>query len=287
MSLELIGVDWNGTLIDQADEAPLFEYIGMKLLSRSLPKSLALRLAKHDEYRKMVETAREFDGFRWRFHPLQALELAKTKTKLKEMRDKYRGRFGDKLTGEQRELLIREMYSIYNEGVIDGLPVDFIDNVVIEYVDTIASKKIHEQTLSALGDFRSSRKLTPMTIISSGYEDGIKRTLISKDLSIFIFDKIIGNGLDVDGGVAKGFKLDIYNNKDAILKNMLDKYHANSKNAAYIGDDPYTDGPVMAMVGRPIVSLLATNDDRQAMSLKYKARTPHTRKEFLHDLETD
>ncbi len=150
------------------------------------------------------------------------------------MRDKYRKLFGDKPTGEQRERLLREMYRIYNEGVIDGLPVDFIDNAVIEYADTIARGKIDEDTLNALNHFRCTRK-TPTVIISSGYGDGIKKTLISKNLSNFIFDEIIGNRLDVEGETAKGFMLDIYLNKDNILKNMLDNYHA-SPNIVSLGN---------------------------------------------------
>ncbi len=301
MALELIGIDWNDTLIKQTDEGPFFEYIGMRLLSEYLPRRLALAAAnakKYPEYAEMIDIARKYDGLMWRFHPVKVLKLAKVKSKLKAMLDEYRKEFGDDPNGEQRELVLREMYKIYNEEVIDGLPIDFVDKAAMQYAKEIARQKIHKPTMDSLIQVKQQNDM-PAVIISSAYIGGIRYTLLAaglknfvldrkpRQLGHFVFDDIIGNGLDAEGKIIKGFKLNIYSNKDDVLKDELGKYRANPENAAYIGDDPFTDGPAMSIVGRPVVSLLATDKNRQALAREYKARTPRTQAELFHDLITD
>jgi hypothetical protein len=294
MVIGLIGTDWDDTL-KAGDGADFFEYIGMKMLSRSLPRQVALAFAKNPEYRSMVDIAREADGLRWRFHPLDAMRLKATKDKLRTMKDQYKTDGDGRLRGAAREAVVRGMYGLYNREVIAGLPVDFIFDTIDEYASEVAVRKLDNDALRAIA---GTSKGIPKVIISSAYMLGILGTLGRGGWGN-LFSCIVANRLERDGDTAIGFTLDIYGRKADDLIVTAVKYGMTHKaedgiplrGVAYVGNDPELDGSAMALVEYPVVSLLASDEDRQEIasnpSYGRRVRTPRTGEDLKKALTMD
>ncbi len=157
---EIIISDWNGTLIEDRDEALIFGFIGRGLVKDSLP-----------------------------FHPLRFLRLIKAKRQLEALPDGF-----ELLADGYNIETLKQMHQICSR-VLQGVEIDSITRRVNLYASD-ASKRLEERMLRPIQEMHRQGKQTG--ILSIGYRYGIGRILSVGGYGE-VFDFIEANDLRTKG----------------------------------------------------------------------------------------
>ncbi len=246
MPIDAIICDWNGTLIEYRDEKPVLE-----------------------------NTARDVFWASFPFHPLKIMRILRARRELENLY--LRARRGNEFD------FVREMFRVYNEQIINGVPV----SVVLRSVESYARKpqtlaKLDQRVLRPIRKCHQTGKTTG--ILSAGYGHGTERILAAagydKD-----FDFIEADVLKQNSGRAIGFGLDIYKRKPPLLEKLLKDRNIDAKRTAYIGDSEDDEG-CFEMVKYPIVSFLAPEELKQRYAAKLKAFIPRDELELSNYLKS-
>jgi len=198
---EIIISDWNGTLIEDKDEALIFEFIGRGLIKGSFP-----------------------------LHPVRFLRLLGAKRKLGKLSDGV-----DLPLGEYGVEVLRQMYEICN-SIIRGVEIEPIIGRVNAYASD-ASRRLEERMLRPIREaHRASGKKAG--ILSIGYRYGIDRILSAGGYRE-TFDFIEANELETNGSKVSG--LSFHTDKVKWLQAVLSKLSLSPDETIYIGDSGHDE----------------------------------------------
>lgn len=246
MTTSAIICDWNGTLIDQRDESPVFRQIAVDLFWRSIP-----------------------------CHINRVARLLKTR---KELEVLYRQK-----RQEAEFDYVVELYKIFNDRVIKSLPVSFIHRSVEKYAGKPQTlQKLDFRVLRPVTAHHRAGITTG--ILSAGYVYGIQAILKSAGYSDS-FDFLEANGLKESGGRAIGLELNIYKNKGQVLLRLLRDRNIDAKRVVYIGDSP-DDAGCFELAGYPIVAFLASEALKEEFARKYHAFIPASEADLARYLQS-
>ncbi len=240
MTCEAVISDWNGTIIDYRDEKPVLEALAAGLFKKSAP-----------------------------FRPFRMARILKARQELETLYSEKR-RDGD-------FDFVRQMFRIYNQRIVSGLPVSLVHGIVEEY-----ARKPQTQArldLRILRPLRECHEKGVVTgIFSAGFRYGIDSILGSAGYRQY-FDFCEADDLEEDGGQAIGFPLTIYQNKPALLANLLAAQGLDASRTAYIGDSEDDEG-CFEIVRYPVVPFLAPEAVKEEYARKYRAFVPQTEQEL-------
>jgi phosphoglycolate phosphatase-like HAD superfamily hydrolase len=240
MSPDIIICDWNGTLIEYPDERPVLENTARDVFRASFP-----------------------------FHPFRMARIFRARKELEELYQ--RGRSNAEAD------FIRALFRIYNERIIEGVPV----SVILRSIERYARKRQTQSKLEhrVLRPIRACHQAGKTTgIFSAGYGYGIERILAVAGYADR-FDFIEADKLKSNRGEAIGFGLDIYKRKPELLSKLLSDRNIDARKVAYLGDSE-DDAGCFEIVGYPIIAFLATHELKQKFAPKYKAFVPKDEKEL-------
>lgn len=246
MTCQAIIADWNGTLFEDADEESVFRTLAMDLARGFLP-----------------------------WHPLRVLRLLKVKRKLESLIQEE--------NEDPHQDRVKEIFRIYNEGVIRGVPMSLICRSVEKHAGRPEVQgKIIWPVLKPIVEMHKSGVTTG--ILSAGYEYGIRMVLKSGGQSE-CFDFLEANPLACIDGRASEFRLDIYKNKAEAMLRILKNRGLEAKRVVYIGDSP-DDAGCFELVGYPVVSLLASGELKERFQREYKAFVPENEADVANYLKS-
>jgi len=253
--LKSVVSDWNGTLIKDKDEAPIFKGLGIAILKAA---------------------ANPFHPIR-KYPQCRVFHLLKVKQKLESI---YKGKKSDEESDS-----VKEMYRMFNEDVIKGLPVKYIQRFIDEYAGIYNTQRMLDRHIfHPLTIKRNS--LDKVGILSTGYDYGITK-ITSASLYLrtgLYFDFIIGNPLEHNNGTAIGFSLANYKRKHETLEKFFREGKLEQGACSYIGDSIEDEG-CLSLVHYPIISFFATTEFKQYASSKLNAFVPENEHDLLNYLE--
>lgn len=234
MPVSALICDWNGTIIHYRNEKPLLNFIGVELFKSCLP---------------------------FRFARMAHILRAKKRMELIE-------------TGEYNDSGIdpvREIFRVYNEEVIKGVPVPFIDRAVEKYARRFKTQhKLDRRILESIKRCYQQGKTTG--ILSAGYGYGIHMILQESG-----YDRYLhfceADTLNQENGYALEFGLTIYGSKHEVLERVLKERKLDPAQVAYLGDSE-DDAGCLDMVGYPILPFFAEPAIKERFSRKYNAFIP-------------
>jgi phosphoglycolate phosphatase-like HAD superfamily hydrolase len=234
MSPDIIICDWNGTLIEYPDERPVLE-----------------------------NTARDVFKASFLFHPFRMARIFRARRELEELYGRGRS--------DAEPDFIRALFRIYNERIIEGVPVQVILNSIDKYARKQQTQaKLEHRVLRPVRECHQAGKTTG--IFSAGYGYGIASILVAGGYA-GCFDFIEADKLKANGGEAIGFGLDIYKKKPQFLLKLLQDRNLDASKVAYLGDSEDDEG-CFEIVGYPVMAFLATDELKQRFARKYKAFVP-------------
>jgi len=215
LNIELVVTDFNGVIYKNPTETDLWQNLGLELIKDEL---------------------KELDVF-------QAAKYTKTGIKLKKLVLDY----------ENGKIDYGEIFDIFNEEILSGLDIKYVNNYITKKYVKLGKKKINRNFLGVIKDIKNYGKKT--AILSSGCHEGIEALL--REVGAEYFDEIWANKIKTDeNGVIDKFELKISDNngckKGKILEEMLDKKGIDECNTAYIGHGP-EDKSALKIVGHPII----------------------------------
>jgi len=234
MPCDAIICDWNGTIIEYRDEKPLLEHIATDVFKSCFP-----------------------------LRPMRMVRILKARSDLEKL---YAEAHRD---GEFD--FLREMFRVYNDLIIRGVPVSWVHRSVDAYAtreDTQA--KLDLRILRPVEAFHKAGK--PTGILSAGYGYGIEAILRAAGHQSS-FDFCEADRLREANGEAIEFGLNIYGNKRGVLLKLLQSRDMDASRLAYIGDSEDDEG-CFEIVGHPIVSLMAPEEVKEKYATKYNAFVP-------------
>jgi phosphoserine phosphatase len=234
MACSAIICDWNGTLFEDIDE-------------EGIARAMAVDLAK--SYTP--------------WHPSKLARLLKTKNELEALNPKRN-------QSPESDMVI-EIFRIFNEKIINGVPMSLIRRFVEKYSNRRdVQNKIVYKVLRPIATRHESGTTTG--ILSAGYSYGIQMILKSAGYED-CFDFYEANLLTEANDKAIGFKLNIYKNKAEQLLRLLKDRDLDPKRTAYVGDSLDDEG-CFEIVGHPIVSFLTADGLKLRFAQKYGAFIP-------------
>ncbi len=240
MPPDVIISDWNGTLIEYRNERPVLENTARDVFKASIP-----------------------------FHPFRMARVLKARRGLEEL---YEGARRD-----DESNFIRELFRIYNEQIIEGVPVSVILRSIEKYAHRPQTQaQLEHRVLRPIRECHKAGKTTG--IFSAGYGHGIERILSVAGYSQD-FDFIEADKLKENDGKGVGFGLNIYKQKPIFLPKLLKDRNIDPSKVAYLGDNEDEEG-CFEIVGYPVVAFLATDELKQRFALKYKAFVPRDEKDL-------
>ena len=242
MTCHAIICDWNGTVIEYRDEKPILESIATDLFKACIP-----------------------------FHPIRMVRVLKARGELETL---YR-----EGCHETEFDFVREMFRIYNESVIRGLPLSFIHRSVAKYARRRQTQaRLDHRVLRPIKECHQIGKT--IGIFSAGYKYGIERILMVAGYKEH-FDFCEAGDLKEEGGRAIEFELNIYKNKPRLLLELLRVRNMDESMVAYVGDSEDDEG-CFEMVRYPVVAFLAAEELKERYAQKYKAFVPRDERELAH-----
>lgn len=252
MSYRAIVSDWNRTLF----EHPTDEVQNKKLAYAVLDD------AKHAV----------LSGRIWRVGDI--VKLLKTKSELKKRLQQY-------YDGERH---LWEVYEPFNENVLKGRPVSFVNGVIDEYA--IESKdKVDGRVVRPVKTVHKDGKSTG--ILSVSYDYSIRRILEEAGYS-GVFDDIVANTLETDGDRVVGLTLGIYERKPEFLRTEFFGGRGLRENdTIYLGDSE-DDEPIAEILtpGNFVVPFFANDEFKQRLASKNKAFVPESEADLLKYLQS-
>lgn len=245
MSCDAIICDWNGTITKDRDERPLLESIAEDLFKTSIP-----------------------------WHPFRMTRILKARRELKALhREERRDTEFD---------FVVEMFKIYNERIINGLPTSFIRRSVEKYAKKQQTKgKLEYRVLRPVDECHRNGKATG--ILSAGYKYGIQMILKAMGYD-GCFDFCESNLLQERGGRAIRIELKVYKNKPQLLLKLLGDRSIDEKRVVYLGDSE-DDAGCFEIVGYPVVAFLASEELKERYAQKYKAFVPKDEEDLAKYLQ--
>jgi len=250
MAYTAIVSDWSGTGIKYPTDEQLMKKIAYYALFEEL-KNVVLR-------GKLSHTA-------------EIRRLLSARNTLKKAKREF----------ERGEVSYKELVRAFNDFVIGGMHVSYVDNPVESYCQESAGLVDHN-LLQPVQKAHDRGKKT--AFLSSSYDKSIKRILELAEYAD-AFDVIVANSLVTDGDTIVGFTTNIYGKKAEVVQERFFRRNVlgeglNERNTLYIGDSQ-DDEPVAEILapGNFIVSLMATDEYREHMARKYKAQTPENRED--------
>ncbi len=244
MPLKAIVCDWNGTVIGYRNELPLLEGIAVDIFKAWFP-----------------------------FHPGRMVRILRARTRLRRL-------YVDGPAGGESDFVSR-MFAIYNEGIIRGVPVSWIERFVNLHAEKAETQEqLDRRVLRALRDCKERGLGTG--ILSAGFEGGIRATLRAGSCED-CFDFIVADRLHDEDGRAVAFGLNIYRHKREYLERLLDERGLAAQDVAYIGDSDDDEG-CFDLVGYPIVALLAEGEFKERCADLYGAFVPLDEADLLRHL---
>lgn len=252
MSYKAIVSDWNGTL---------FEYPTDEIQNKKLAYAVL------DDAKRAI-----LKGKIWRVADI--IKLLKAKGELKKRLKQY-------YNGEGH---LWEIYESFNENVLRGKPVDFVNSIIDEYAKGSISK-VDGRVIRPIQAVHRNGKRTG--ILSGSYDYSIKRIL--EEAGYFdVFDDIVANTLQKDGNRVIGLTLEIYERKPEVLETeFFKKRGLRENNTLYLGDSK-DDEPIAEILipGNFIVPFFASDKFKQRLSSKYKAFVPENEMDFARYLQS-
>jgi phosphoglycolate phosphatase-like HAD superfamily hydrolase len=240
MPPDVIICDWNGTLIEYPDERPVLENTARDVFKASFP-----------------------------FHPLRMTRILRARRELEELY--RRGR------GKAEAAFIRELFRIYNERIIKGVPVSVILRSIEKYAHKPQTQaKLEYRVLRPIKECHQAGKSTG--IFSAGYGHGIERILAAAGYAE-CFDFIEADKLKENKGKAIEFGLNIYKKKPPLLLKLLQDRNIDASRVAYLGDSEDDEG-CFEIVKYPVIAFLAPDELKQRFALKYRAFVPKDEKDL-------
>jgi phosphoglycolate phosphatase-like HAD superfamily hydrolase len=231
--------DWNGTLIEYRNEGPLFDYIATALFRASVP-----------------------------FHPLRMARILRTRRILANLEQDH---------DSDHISFVRELFQVYNEGIIRGTPVSLLHIFVDHHARRARTQtRLDYRVLNPIRGYHEAGHTTG--ILSAGYRYGIERILAVAGLGGH-FDFCVADRLDQNGGKAIGFKLELYARKHEFLLDLLNERGLDPRAVAYIGDSEDDEG-CFQVVGYPIVSFLAPEPLKARFAAEYSAFVPSSERDL-------
>jgi len=245
MPPDVIICDWNGTLIEYPDERPVLENTARDVFKASFP-----------------------------FHPLRMARIFRARRELEELYK--RGRSNAEAD------FIRALFRVYNERIIEGVPVPVILRSIEKYARKRQTQaKLEYRVLRPIRECHQAGKTTG--IFSAGYGYGIEKILAAAGYAE-CFDFIEADKLKANRGEAIGFGLNIYKKKPQFLLKLLKDRNIDASRVAYLGDNEDEEG-CFEIVGYPVVAFLAPDELKQRFALKYRAFVPKDEKDLADYLK--
>lgn len=245
MAYDAIICDWNGTITKDHDERPILESIAVDLFKASVP-----------------------------CHPFRIARILRAKRELEAL---YReGRRDTEFN------FVTKMFRIYNERIINGLPMSFIHRSVEEYANKQQTRdKLEYRILRLIDGHHRAGKVTG--ILSAGYRHGIQIILKTAGYD-GCFDFYEANLLKEERGRAIGFELNVYKNKLQLLLKLLRGENIDERRVVFFGDSD-DDACCFEVVGYPVVAFLASEELKEKYAEKYKAFVPKDEKDLVKYLQ--
>jgi phosphoglycolate phosphatase-like HAD superfamily hydrolase len=245
MPPDVIICDWNGTLIEYPDERPVLENTARDVFKASFP-----------------------------FHHLRMARIFRARRELEELYKKGRS--------NAEADFIRALFRVYNERIIEGVPVPVILRSIEKYARKRQTQaKLEYRVLRPIRECHQAGKTTG--IFSAGYGYGIEKILAAAGYAE-CFDFIEADKLKANRGEAIGFGLDIYKKKPQFLLKLLKDRNIDASRVAYLGDNEDEEG-CFEIVGYPVVAFLAPDELKQRFAQKYKAFVPKDEKDLANYLK--
>jgi phosphoserine phosphatase len=234
MTCSAIICDWNGTLYEDLDEESILRAIAFDVAKSYLP-----------------------------WHSFKLVRLLKTKREL-EILNNMRSH-------NVESDRVNEIFQVYNEKVIKGVPVSLVHRSVQKYSrrPEVQDKLVH-RALRPIAELHLEGVATG--ILSAGYGYGIRMILKYAGYN-HCFDFYEANPLAESTGKAVGFALNIYRNKAEVLLRLLKEKNLDAATAAYVGDS-LDDTGCFEAVGHPIVSFLSPAGLKEQFTRKFGAFIP-------------
>jgi len=251
MSYKGIVSDWNGTPFEHATDEIQNKRIAYAVL---------------DDAKSALK-----GGKIWR--AWDVVKLLRTKSELKKRLQQYKD-------GERH---LWEVYEPFNEGVLRGLPVDFLKGVIDDYARESAGK-VDGRILRPIRAVHEDGKSTG--ILSVSFDYSIRRILEEAGYAD-VFDDIVANTLETDGDKAVGLTLGIYGKKPEVLRaEFFDRRGLRENDTLYLGDSE-DDEPIAEMLDRGgfIVPFFADDEFRERMASKHGAFVPESEQDLLKYLQ--
>jgi len=244
MPCDAVICDWNGTLIAYRTERPILEGVAVDVFKASIP-----------------------------FHPFRMARILKARRELETL---YReGRRDAELD------FVREMFRIYNERIINGVPVSIIRRSIDKHANEQQTQaKLDHRILRPIKECHQAGKTTG--IFSAGYKYGIERILAVAGYDRY-FDFYEADQLREDDGRAVEFALDIYKRKPTLLLELLRDRGIDASRVAYLGDSEDDEG-CFKIVGYPVLAFLAPEELKESYAQKYNAFVPANEKDLVNYL---
>ena len=234
MACEALISDWNGTLIEYRTEMPALERVGVDAFRASIP-----------------------------FHPLRVLRILKARAQLRALRRQGRP--------ETDFDFIKEMFSVFNQMVVSGLPTSVVHDSFERYANNAETQsRLDLRLLRLIKEFHEAGNTTG--ILSAGYRYGIERVLTVAGYR-HCFDFCEADEFGTENGRVIEFGLNIFGNKPKLLLQLLAERHLEASRVAYIGDSEDDEG-CFAIIGHPLVAFLAPNEFKEKCARKYGAFVP-------------
>ncbi len=246
MAYDAIICDWNGTIIKDRDEKPVLENIAVDLFKVSTP-----------------------------WHPFRMTRILKARRELEALyRERHRGTEVDFVT---------EIFRIYNERIIKGLPMSFIRRSVEKYATKQQTRdKLEYRVLRPIDERHRAGK--PTGFLSAGYGYGIQMILKATGYE-HCFDFHEANSFKERGGRAIGIELNIYKNKPQLLLKLLRGRNMDKSRVVYLGDSE-DDAGCFEIVGYPVVAFLAPEELKERYAQQYKAFVPRDEEDLAKYLQS-
>jgi phosphoglycolate phosphatase-like HAD superfamily hydrolase len=244
MACEALISDWNGTLIEYRNEVPILESVAIDAFRASIP-----------------------------FHPLRVLRILKARGQLQALRRQGRP--------ETDFDFVKEMFRVFNQMVISGLPISLIRDSFEKYANSPETQsKLDLRLLRLIKEFHEAGKTTG--ILSAGYHYGIERVLTVAGYRQ-CFDFFEADEFRGENGRVIEFGLNIYRNKPKLLLRLLAERHLEASRVAYIGDSEDDEG-CFEIVGHPLVAFLAPSEFKDRCAQKYQAFVPDSESSLINYL---
>ena len=252
MAYKTIISDWNGTLFKYPTDEIQNRKIAFSVASNSIKQAL-------------------LHGRIWKVGSI--VKLLRIKSKLEnKLQEYYKG-----------EKHLRDVYGFFNENILKGRSVSFVNSIINEYARNSVDK-IDRRIMGPVEAVHKNGKST--AILSVSYDYSIRKILEEAGFSN-VFDDIIANTIQADNDIAVGLTFEIYEKKPEVLKSEFSEKRGLKENEIlYFGDSE--DDELVADVLAPgnfIVPFFASDDFKQKLSSKHKAFVPESEKELLKYLQ--